>query len=104
MQPEKRPSGRPKTPPELKKRKFSVYLHPRVIAKLEAVDPNISRAIEILIERKRAALRGAAIMDALRQQKHPGSLAVQIHLQQLSHDEIPAAVDKLLYLLGELKS
>ena len=104
MQSEKRPSGRPRTPPELKKRKVSVYLHQRVIDKLEAIDPNISRALEILHQRHRDALRGAAIMDALRQQKHPGSLAVQIHLQQLSHDEIPAAVDKLLYLLGELKS
>ena len=104
MPTEKRPSGRPRTPDHLKKKKVSVYLHPRVIAKLEAIDPNLATALEILHQRHRDALRGAAIMDALRQQKHPGSLAVQIHLEQLSHDEIPAAVDKLLYLLGELKS
>lgn len=103
MEPKKNKGGRPRKAEHEKKKQYSVYLSPSVLAILKGIDSNLSRAIEKLIENHRNSLRGAAILEELRQQKHPSALAAYVHLKQLSHDEIPAAVEKLLILLGTLK-
>ncbi|MQT98142.1 type II toxin-antitoxin system CcdA family antitoxin [Pseudomonas helleri] len=102
MEQKKNKGGRPRKPEHEKKKQYSVYLSPSVLAILKGIDSNLSRAIEKLIENHRNSLRGAAILEELRQQKHPSALAAYVHLKQLL-DEIPAAVEKLLMLLGTLK-
>lgn len=103
MEPTKNKGGRPRKPEHEKKKQYSVYLSTRTLAILESIDSNLSRAIEKLIENHRKTLRGAAILEELRQQKHPSAFAAYVHLKQLSHDEIPSAVEKLLMLLGTLQ-
>lgn len=102
MPPEKRKGGRPRLPDGQKKVQVSLYLTQKHLDMLYTFDDNLSHAIEKFVENYRAALRGAAILEELRQQRRPSALAAYVHLQQLNHAEIPAAVERLLVLLGEV--